>query len=214
MYRVYPVATNDFGEDIGRTDVCWLEDPTKPVLVPLVKILGDVYSYKRYVAKSVEVSSVEDLEEIPQLTTEMQIVQFLNYAFVPVASIEDSAYEEKDISMKHVLGIANLYTEMMVDKTVQSFSTWCKKKDILMLNAPFTRKRRVVNGEISNNRIRRIYVLKEYLGGIVKGIVDFIPNYQKHIKSLKEQRFSIIGYARKSPGNEEERRESNSFKKW
>ena len=86
---------------------------------------------------------------------------------MPVASIEDSAYEEKDISMKHVLGIANLYTEMMVDKTVQSFSTWCKKKDILMLNAPFTRKRRVVNGEISNNRIRRIYVLKEYLGKVM-----------------------------------------------
>lgn len=97
----------------------------------------------------------------------MQIIQFLNYAFVPVASIEDSAHEEKDITMKHVLGIANLYTEMMIDKTVQSFSTWCKKKDILMLNAPFTRKRRVVNGEISNNRIRRIYVLKKYSGKVM-----------------------------------------------
>ena len=38
----------DFGEDIGRTDVCWLEDPSKPVLVPLVKILGEHSSYKRY----------------------------------------------------------------------------------------------------------------------------------------------------------------------
>lgn len=67
-YEMLLKKIKDFGEDIGRTDVCWLEDPTKPVLVPLVKILGDVYSYKRYVAKSVEVSSVEDLEEIPQLS--------------------------------------------------------------------------------------------------------------------------------------------------
>ncbi|KAI9259246.1 hypothetical protein EDC94DRAFT_503316, partial [Helicostylum pulchrum] len=41
--------------------------------------------------------------------------------------------------------------------------------------------------------------------GIVKATVDFIPNYQKHIKSLKEQRFSIIGYVRKLPGNGEEK---------
>ncbi|KAG1039354.1 hypothetical protein G6F43_012519 [Rhizopus delemar] len=139
-------------------------------------------------------------------STEIQMIQFLNYVFVPVASVEESAYEEKDINMKHVLGIVNLYTDMMIDKTVQSFSTWCKKRGILMLNAPFTRKRRVVNGEISSIRLRRIFVLKkEYLDSLVKGIVSFIPVYQKHIKRLKEQRFSIIGYARKSPGNEEEK---------
>lgn len=95
----------------------------------------------------------------------MQLIQFLNYAFVPVAPIEASAYEEKGVNMKQVLGIANLYTDMMIDKTVQSFSTWCKKKNILMLDAPFTRKRELANGENSSIKIRRIYVLKkEYLG--------------------------------------------------
>lgn len=71
--------------------------------------------------------------------------------------------------MKHVLGTANLCTDIMIDKIVQSSSTWCKTKDILMLNTPYTRKRRVVDGGNSSIRIRRIYVLKkeEYLGEVM-----------------------------------------------
>ncbi|KAI8991074.1 hypothetical protein BDF20DRAFT_908885 [Mycotypha africana] len=85
-YKSLLKKIEDFGEDVGGADVCWLEDPTKPVLVPLPKILGDVYSYKRYAAKS-----QENEEEILQLTTEVQLIQFLNTVFVPVASLEETA---------------------------------------------------------------------------------------------------------------------------
>jgi hypothetical protein len=47
-YEMLLKKIKDFGEDIGGADVCWLEDPTKPVLVPLVKILDEHSSYKRY----------------------------------------------------------------------------------------------------------------------------------------------------------------------
>lgn len=39
---------------------------------------------------------------------------------------------------------------------------------------------------------------------IANAIVDSIPNSQKDIESLKEQEFSVIGYVKKSPGDEEE----------
>ncbi|CEG81982.1 hypothetical protein RMATCC62417_16116 [Rhizopus microsporus] len=103
--------------------------------------------------------------------------------------------------MKDVFAIANQYTDIMIDKTVQSFATWCKNRGLLMLNAPFTRKRREMNDDASSIELRRVFVLKkEYLG-----IISFIPDYQKHIKGLKEQKILIIGYVRKSPGNEKEK---------
>ncbi|ORE10850.1 hypothetical protein BCV72DRAFT_198882, partial [Rhizopus microsporus var. microsporus] len=91
---------------------------------------------------------------------------------VPVASTEESAYAGKDINMKDVFAITNHYIDIMIDKATQSFATWCKKRELLML---------------------------------IKDIISFIPDHQKHIKGLKEQKISIIHYVRKSPGNEKEK---------
>ncbi|KAI8991073.1 hypothetical protein BDF20DRAFT_20949 [Mycotypha africana] len=93
----------------------------------------------------------------------------------------------------------------MIDKTIQSFGTWCKTKKLLMLNVPIKRERRNVNGKISNIRLRKVFVLKRrYLDNLVKGIVSYIADYQSHIKNLKKEMFSIVGYVRKSPGSENE----------
>lgn len=82
--------------------------------------------------------------------------------------IEDPVYEEKNVNMKLAIEIANLYTKMMIDKTIQLFSTWCKRKNVLMLNATFTRKRRAVNDKNLSVSSKRIYVLKkEYLGKVM-----------------------------------------------
>ncbi|CEP11410.1 hypothetical protein [Parasitella parasitica] len=54
-----------------------------------------------------------------------------------------------------------------------------------------------------NTRTRQLYVLKkEYIANLAKNIVMFLPNHQNHIKQLKEQGYEIVGYARKSPGEQ------------
>lgn len=95
-------------------------------------------------------------------------------------------------------------------------------KERLILWVPFTRKR----SRGSNKRYRRLYVMKnEFRGnilfeflrntiiysllleGVVKSITTSIPRYQNYISSLKKQGCTIIGYARKSTGrNDQENR--------
>ncbi|EIE92218.1 hypothetical protein RO3G_17025 [Rhizopus delemar RA 99-880] len=64
---------------------------------------------------------------------------------------------------------------------------------MLLFNAPVSRKRqKLLDTEISI-RLRKAFALKN----------DYL-DYQKHIRNLKEEGYSIIGYARKSKGKEEE----------
>lgn len=116
----------------------------------------------------------------------------------------------------------------MINNSVQSFASWCKIKKVLLFNAPVSRKRKkkLLDTETSI-RLRNVFVLKnEYLGIIIvkiylsnaldwpsflsfqdnvaKSIISYIPEYQSHIRNLKEEGYCIIGYARKSKGKEEE----------
>lgn len=43
-----------------------------------------------------------------------------------------------------------------------------------------------------------------FLDNVINAIKTHIPHYQMYIKSLKEQNFTVVGYARKSPGSENE----------
>lgn len=103
-----------------------------------------------------------------------------------------------------------------------------KKKKVLLFNAPVSRKRKTLQGTETSIRLRNVFVLKnEYLGIIVvkiylsnaldwpsffsfqvdvaKSIISYIPEYQSHIRDLKEEGYCIIGYARKSKGKEKEK---------
>jgi len=110
----------------------------------------------------------------------------------------------------------------MNKKSEIAFATWCSKRKVSFMGEPFTTKR----SRGLNKRYRRLYVMKnEFRGnilfeflkntiiysllleGVVKSITTSIPLYQNHLSSLKKQGCTIVGYARKSTGhNDEENR--------
>ncbi|KAI9470121.1 MAG: hypothetical protein EXX96DRAFT_532524 [Benjaminiella poitrasii] len=198
-YEKFSKKIEDFGVDVGGMDICYLEDPRKPVVVSLVRILADPYQYKRYITNSLVSSTIESVKEKPELTTELQVVKFINYVYLPDVQLNELAYKEMNINMKDIFNTVNMYTDIMINRSVQSFSTWCQKKGILLFNAPMNRKRQ----KTSSVRLRRVYVLKqEYLDNLAESIINYIPEFQKHINNLKEKGYSIVGYARKSEGKE------------
>ena len=40
---------------------------------------------------------------------------------------------------------------------------------------------------------------------LVADIINYLPRYQDHIKALKEECYVIVGYCRKSPGDDKNR---------
>lgn len=43
------------------------------------------------------------------------------------------------------------------------------------------------------------------VANLAKSMTMFLPNHQNYIKQLKEQGYEIVGYARKSPGEQPNR---------
>jgi hypothetical protein len=66
-YKKFSKKIEDFGADVGGMDICYLDDPRKPVLVSLVRILADPFSYKRYL-ESTSGISCQSLEQKPDLS--------------------------------------------------------------------------------------------------------------------------------------------------
>ncbi|OAD69596.1 hypothetical protein PHYBLDRAFT_182792 [Phycomyces blakesleeanus NRRL 1555(-)] len=95
-----------------------------------------------------------------------------------------------------------LYTTKFDEKSLLSFIKWCNTKKVLYMNQEQERKvLKDQNG--SKVRYRVLWTLKdEYLNGITLSITEHLPKYQAYIKNLKKNNFTVIGYARKSPGQE------------
>lgn len=62
------------------------------------------------------------------LGTAFQVIKFISYVFLPEIEQAESAYEEKLANMKDVLSTFNSYTDIMINKSVQSFASWCRKR--------------------------------------------------------------------------------------
>lgn len=57
------------------------------------------------------------------------------------------------------------------------------------------------NGSKARHRV--LWTLKnEYLNGTALSITEHLPKYQAYVKNLKKNNFTVIGYPRKSPGQE------------
>ncbi|KAI7898915.1 uncharacterized protein BX663DRAFT_564386 [Cokeromyces recurvatus] len=55
----------------------------------------------------------------------------------------------------------------------------------------------------SKIRYRVLWILNdEYLNGIALSIMEHLPKYQAYVKNLKQNHFTVVGYARKSPSEE------------
>lgn len=133
-----------------------------------------------------------------------QIVQFLNQVYVPTEPWNESLYIKKKVSSRDIFSLIMLYTTRFDEKSLLSFIKWCNTKKVLYMDQEQERKvLKDQNG--SKVRYRVLWTLKdEYLSGIALSITEHLPKYQAYVKNLKKNNFTVIGYARKSPGQEQQ----------
>ncbi|ORX52442.1 hypothetical protein DM01DRAFT_1336810 [Hesseltinella vesiculosa] len=181
-------------------EICFETSPERPILVTKSRIYFDPFTYKLYLDED---QTLEESEPTEKLYSDSQIIQFLNIAFATDQFLEaNDCYEKKTISSKDVYTTILKYTNKFDDKSLLSFTSWCKTNKIQFMNATLSRKRRYG----VNSRLREVFVLKiQYLDNTVKDILNRLPTYQQHIRMLKDDGYCIVGYARKSPGNESHR---------
>ncbi|KAI9278199.1 hypothetical protein BDA99DRAFT_473273 [Phascolomyces articulosus] len=179
--------------------LCYETHPLNPVLVTKSRVFSLPYTFKRYLIESPTANHATN--EV-KLSSGTHVVQFINAAFCANEVPNNPAYTQEDITSKDIFTSILPYTDIFDEKTVLGFSQWCVKNKPGFITLPVTRKRK--HGV--NARTRQLYVLKkEYLANLAKNIVMFLPNHQNYIKQLKEEGYEIVGYARKSPGEQPNR---------
>ncbi|KAI8997478.1 hypothetical protein BDB01DRAFT_714128 [Pilobolus umbonatus] len=166
-------------EDIGDVDICYLVDPTDPVLVLDIRVNTLPFKFHRYISNQEESNSnipsqeTQEKERV-QLNSLAQVVQFINEVFVPFNPHNHAVYTPKQISTKDVFRIVSGYTDYFDNKNIQSFTTWSSKKKLHFFKAEEMRKKQKTENDVATKRVRMLYVMKEGFIGNVK-----LPALQK-----------------------------------
>ncbi|ORX42678.1 hypothetical protein DM01DRAFT_1330024 [Hesseltinella vesiculosa] len=190
-------------DDMGNVELCYLEDPTEPYLVSVTRILGNPIRFHRYLTASTTASLDDNSVDMAtssqhSLTSASQVIKFLNEVFIPYDPHNDEVYELSNISVHTILSTVWKHSRIFDNKSVISFTTWCSKNKVHFVQADRKRKR-----DQQGNRYRVLFVAKEhFISSIVDKIVTVMPKYQLFITNLKKEGYQVVGYARKSPGEE------------
>ncbi|SAL99560.1 hypothetical protein [Absidia glauca] len=191
----------------GNLDVCYLTDPTIPVLVLKERINGSPFTFRRYVStKKVDANPLGDLPLLNTLNqrieTTKHVVQFLNQAYVSAEVMDQDLYSLAFVSMKEIFTVVLQHSDCLENKTLNGFASFCGKNKLGFLDKANCRKRMKTSQPLGQ-RYRQLYVLKpEYYKTIIKGIVEYQDQYHQYVRDQKNQGFEIIGYARKPRGSE------------
>ncbi|KAI9269647.1 hypothetical protein EDC94DRAFT_581775 [Helicostylum pulchrum] len=175
-------------------DICYEKDPHQPILLPILRINANQFTYHMY------------------STSDTQIVRLLNELYVPFDPYNEEVYEQRDVTMKDILSLLWKYTDKFDGKTINSFTSWCSKSKFPFMQVESSRKS-LKNNDMERIRYRRLYVVKDefmkfqslkvILDDIANGIREDIPKYQQYVNNLKSNGYEVIGYVRKSYGNED-----------
>ncbi|CAO3684585.1 unnamed protein product [Umbelopsis vinacea] len=190
--------------DMEDIDVCYEVDPCQPFLLPLVRMNGNPFRYRRYLTRTSPSTQTEQNEdENMKLTSHTDVRQFLNEVYLPQNPHNEEVYDKRDVSIQEILATVWKYSTVLDDRTPVGFSKWCNERSVKFLKANVSRK--VDKDDQGRKRRRRtLYVMKEaFIDNIVLCICKLLPNYQQFINGLKADGYHIVGYARKSPGNED-----------
>ncbi|ORX52664.1 hypothetical protein DM01DRAFT_1306345 [Hesseltinella vesiculosa] len=189
-------------EEMGNLEICYLDDPTEPVLAHKLVIKHRPFRYHTYIDK-IDTSATDNessTTQSPYLTNVAQLIQFLNIVYLAHNPDNNEVYEYKDVTMKQVLNTVWNYCDLFDKKTLYSFGKWCSDQKLDFLLAS-TKRKSLGNDE--SIRARPLYVMKaEYLDDIATKLVQYLPQYQNYIRALKDDGYTLIGYIRKSPGPE------------
>ncbi|KAG1041456.1 hypothetical protein G6F43_012094 [Rhizopus delemar] len=113
-------------------------------------------------------------------------------------------YKEQKLTMSEVMANVSCFTSFFEKKSALSFAKWCYKRKLALTESKESRK--VVKGNSGSKlKFYTLYVLeKELMNSVCSSIINYLPAYKAHIIKLKDDGFQVIGYARKSPGEESE----------
>ncbi|KAG0806776.1 hypothetical protein G6F16_010999 [Rhizopus arrhizus] len=177
-------------EELGTFDVCYENDPKRPVLVHLSVIRNDPTTFKRCLTECSALNLKEAVETKPELVSERQVIMFLNEVYKSTDTQNEAVYCLQEVDNKEVYESVISKTDCMSKKSEVAFATWCSRRKVNFIGVPFTRKR----SRETNKRCRKLYVMKnEFREGIIETIATSIPRYQNYINSLKKQGRTIIG---------------------
>lgn len=146
--------------------------------------------------------------------TEAQAKQFLNEAYFVDDPLNDKVYSFRSVGMQEIFNNLTSFTNVFNNRSLLSFTKWCSTHRLPFMNAIETRK--------LNIRKRDLYVMREgyqsmyarrsqnsrkplmvfLIENLARAITQYLMNYQYSIRALKSENYEIVGYARKSPGNE------------
>ncbi|KAG2233115.1 hypothetical protein INT48_005859, partial [Thamnidium elegans] len=109
--------------------------------------------------------------------------------------MNEEVYEYKSLTNSDILSMVWKYTDLFDKKTVISFGKWCANN--VDFTAVHSKRRQCDSGKVS---VRSLFVVKEQY--IAKKVLDYLPHYQLFVQNLKNERYNIVGYARKSRTND------------
>ncbi|KAG0752828.1 hypothetical protein G6F26_012933 [Rhizopus arrhizus] len=128
---------------------------------------------------------------------------FLNETHLPIKP-GNSHYKEQKLTMNEVMANVSCFTTFFEKKSVLSFAKWCYKRKLALTEGKESRK--IMKGNSGSKlKFYTLYVLeKELMNSVCSSIINYLPAYKSHIMKIKDDGFQVIGYARKSPGEESE----------
>ncbi|KAG1140683.1 hypothetical protein G6F37_012940 [Rhizopus arrhizus] len=182
-------------EEMKDVDICYLEDPTEPILACIITINSRPFRYHLYPTGIPRADDNQQEENKVQFVSHAQIIQFLNITYLPSDPMNEEVYECKSLTNSDILSMVWKYTDLFDEKTVVSFGQWCVNK--VDFTAAHSKRKQCDSGKVS---VRSLFVAKEQY--IAKKVLDYLPHYQLFVQNLKKERYNIVGYARKSRTNE------------
>ncbi|KAG0162794.1 hypothetical protein DFQ28_000765 [Apophysomyces sp. BC1034] len=182
-------------DSLHELDICYAEDPRKPMLQTKVKINGNPDYYHLYANGYPEPNTPVDKA---MLKNHKQVIDYMNQVYLPRSPLDRELFESKLLSMKEIVLIIDLFD----NKNLKSFSTWCGMAKLDFVSVEQERKYQK-NGE-SKTRRRLLWVLKEkHRETIAKKVLEFGRVHKARVEELKKEGYQVIGYVRKSSGKED-----------
>ncbi|ORX47698.1 hypothetical protein DM01DRAFT_1322371 [Hesseltinella vesiculosa] len=189
-------------DNLPEVDICYMTDPKEPLLIHKNRLCQDPFQFHEYPSSKESSSSdkVKSSEEDFALSNMAQLLQFLNMVYLAEDPSNEHMYEVKSVTMKQILVTVWEHSNLLNDKSINSFGRWCATKKLNFMNAPNKRK---LNENHDRVHTRCLYVLKpQYIDNAAHSITSYLPIYQDYIKSLEKQGYVMVGYVRKSPSKE------------
>ncbi|KAI8982142.1 hypothetical protein BDF20DRAFT_937776 [Mycotypha africana] len=148
---------------LKNLEICYKEDPIRPMVTSVLKINAYPFLYKRYSVKENESNnevstSVNENQKV--LVNKAQVANFLNNVYLPVNPFNEEAYVCKQIETTDILSLIQKYLNLF--KNVSVLGKWLKSAKVNLIDSPI---KRVQHSKGEKVQVRNLYVLKdEYQG--------------------------------------------------